>query len=262
MKKVILSIGLAALLSGSAIAQTSETRGSASGSNKTSVKKSGRDVSLQSGTQLSGQLQNTLDVQRARVGDQVVLKTTSAVKQNGRVVVDKGSRLVGRVTEVQQRSRGNAESRVGILFDRLENGKMTLPINAVITSVTQARAGARADDVFESDVSGSSSTRASSRSQSSGNSSGGLLGGVTNTVGGVVNSTTQTVGGVTNTVGETVGNTTQSVGRTVRGIQISQSASASAEGSSTLSLTGGNLRLEKGTTLNLRLTESASIGGN
>jgi hypothetical protein len=89
-----------------------------------------------------------------------------------------------------------------------------------------------------------------------------LLGGVTNTVGGVVNTTTQTVGGVTNTVGETVGSTTQTVGNTVRGIQISQSASANAEGSSTLSLTGGNLRLEKGTTLNLRLTQSASVGNN
>jgi D-serine deaminase-like pyridoxal phosphate-dependent protein len=154
MKKVILGIGLAVLLSGSALAQTSETRGSARGSNQTSVNKSGRDVALQSGTQLSGQLQSTLDAQKARVGDQVILKTTSAVKQNGRVVVDKGSRLVGRVTEVQQRGRGNAESRIGILFDRLENGKMTLPINAVITSVTQAQSRARVDDtrIFQADL--------------------------------------------------------------------------------------------------------------
>ena len=251
MKKVILGLSLAALLSGSALAQTSDTRASARGSNQTSVSKSGKDVTLQSGTQLAGQLQNTLDVQKARVGDQVILKTTSAIKQNGRVVVDKGSRLVGHVTEVQQRSRGNAESRVGILFDRLENGKMTLPINAVITSVTQAQSRARVDDSIDSDISGSSSTRTSTRSQSGSNSSGGLLGGVTNAVGGVVNTTSQTVGGVTNTVGNTV-----------RGIQISQSASVSAEGSSTISLTGGNLRLEKGTTLNLRLTESASIGNN
>jgi hypothetical protein len=89
-----------------------------------------------------------------------------------------------------------------------------------------------------------------------------LLGGVGNTVGGVVNSTTQTVGGVTNTVGQTVGNTTQTVGGTLRGIQISQSTDASASGGSTLSLNGGNLRLDKGTTFNLSLSESASVHNN
>lgn len=258
MRKIILGLSLITILCGISLAQRADTRASSTTKNQTSVNKNGGDVVLQSGTQLSGQLQSTLDAQKARVGDQVVLKTTSAIKQNGRVVVDKGSRLVGRVTEVQQKAKGSASSKIGILFDRLENGKMTLPINAVITSVTQARAAGRAGDDIDADISGSSSTRSSS--QSSGSSGGGLLGGVTNTVGGIVNTTNQTVGGATDTVGQTVGSATQTVGRTVRGIQISQSGSASADGSSTLSLTGGNLRLEKGTTLNLRLSESASIG--
>lgn len=252
MRKVILGLSMAAVLCGTSLAQRADTRASSTTKNQTSINKNGGDVVLQSGTQITGQLQSALDVQKARVGDQVVLKTTSAIRQNGRVVVDKGSRLVGRVTEVQQKAKGSATSSVGILFDRLENGKMTLPIDAVITSVTQARTSGRVGDDIDADISGSSSTRSSTRNQS-GNNGGGLLGGVTNTVGGVVNSTTQTVGGITDSVGQTVG-------RTVGGIQISQSGSASAEGSSTLSLTGGNLRLEKGTTLNLRLSESASIG--
>jgi hypothetical protein len=249
MKKIILGIGLVALLSGAVFAQRTDTRASSRVSNQTSVSRNGGDMILQSGTQITGQLQNSLDVQRARVGDQIVLKTTGAIRQNGRVVVDKGSRLVGRVTEVQQRARGNAASRVSILFDRIENGKMTLPINAMITSVSQVRARGSVDDDIDAGVSGSSSTSASSGSQ------GGLLGGVANTVGGVVDTTGRAVGSVANTAGRTVG---QTVGR----IQISQSASASAEGGSTLSLTGGNLRLEKGTAFNLRLTESASIDNN
>jgi hypothetical protein len=50
------------------------------------------------------------------------------------------------------------------------------------------------------------------------------------------------------------------VGRGLGGIQISQSSSASVEGSSVLSLQGQNLRLEKGTNFNLVLTQSASAG--
>src|SRR4051812_11009840 len=101
MKKLLLGICLITLLSGAGLAQKVDTKASSRASSKTSVSKNGGDAVLQSGTQLSGQLQNSLDVQKAKVGDQVVLKTTSAVKENGRVVVDRGSRLIGRVTEVQ-----------------------------------------------------------------------------------------------------------------------------------------------------------------
>lgn len=247
MKKVILSLSIAILFSGVCAAQKSNSNASTTNGNNTSASRNGGDVTLQSGTQIAAQLQNSLDVQKARVGDQIVLKTTSAIKQNGKVVVNKGSRLVGRVTEVQKKAKGSSTSKVGILFDRLENGKMTLPIEATISSITRAQTNAGINDTINSDISGNSSTRSSTRSQGNG----GLLGGVTNAVGGVVNTTTQTLGGATDSVGQTLGGT-------LREIQISQSSSASAEGGSMLSLTGGNLRLEKGTTFNLLLSESVS----
>lgn len=253
MKKVILGLSLITAMTGATMAQEANSKASSTTRSNTSVNKNGGNVALQSGTQIAAQLQNSLDVQKARVGDQVVLKTTSAIKQNGQVVVGKGSRLVGRVTEVQQKAKGNGMSKVGILFDQIESGKMTMPIQATISSITQARASV--NDTVDADVSGSSTANGSARSQRNSSGSGGLLGGVTNTVGGVVNSTAETVGGVTNSVGQTVGGT-------LRGIQISQSASATAEGSSILSLQGGNLRLEKGTTFNLRLSESVSKGSN
>jgi hypothetical protein len=93
-------------------------------------------------------------------------------------------------------------------------------------------------------------------------SGGGLLGGVTGAVGGVVDSTARTtgsvVGGTTSAVGGTVGNVTEGVG----GIRISQSSDASAEGGTTLSLAGDNLRLEKGTSFRLRLNQAASVGSD
>jgi hypothetical protein len=221
---------------------------------------------IQSGTQISGQLQSTLDTKNAKVGDQVVLKATNAVKQNGQTVVEKGSRLIGHVTEVQQRAKNGAGSRVGVVFDRLQQGGNSVPISAVITSVFQAQSAAGAS-VSDDDMMamGSTSTQTMTSTRSSGGG-GGLLGGVVNsttqTVSGVTNTAGQTVNGVTNTAGQTVGSTTRSVGGTLRGLQISQSTDASASGGSVLSLSNGDLRLEKGTTVNLAVSGSASARSN
>lgn len=254
MKKTILGLGIVLTLAGANLAQRVDSRAGASAESKTKISKKGGDLDLQSGTQIAAQLENQLDVRRAKVGDQVFLKTSKAVKQNGKTVINKGSKLVGRVTEVSQKAGGNGMSKVGILFDRLEQGGQQLPINAMITSITQVGAQANVDDTFDSDISARNSTQTSASS-----SGGGLLGGVGNTVGGVANGATNTVGSVANTAGRTVNGTPRAVGNTLRGVRVSQSTDASAEGGSLLSLQGGDLRLEKGTTFNLSLSSSTSI---
>lgn len=207
-------------------------------------------------SRIQGELQNSLDVKKAKVGDEVILKTTSSIKQDGQVVVPKGLHLIGRVTDVKQRTKEDKESRLGLIFDRLEGKGLAEPITASIVSITDARATSSAGDLFASDVSGStsSSTRASSGGGGLLGGGGGLLGGATNTVGGVLNTTTTTVGSVAGTATSTVGGTTQSLGGTLRGIQLSSSASASSSGS--LSTSANNLRLEKGVTFNLLVTSS------
>jgi hypothetical protein len=205
-------------------------------------RKSGR-VMLASGTSIDAELQKTVDVNNAKVGDQVVLKTTKSIKQSGEVVVPKGSTLFGRITEVQRRTRENGRSKIGMVFDRIQGRELSMPLTATLVSITGARATAAADDSVMSDVSGSSQTSASTSRSSSG---GGLLGGVGNTVGGLVNTTTQTVGTVANTAQGTVG-------RTLNGIQISTSASGSANSATTLSTPNKNLRVEKGATFHLRV---------
>jgi len=252
------ALALAACAAGS-YAQT-QTGARASGDHSTSVSRQGRQLNVASGTRLTGELQNTLDVSKARVGDRVVLKTTEAVKQNGETVVKKGAQLVGRVADVQKHARASANSSVTILFDRLQSGSLSTPISVTIDSITQAATRARAgSDDFGTDS--SASGRASGRASSGGSagSGGGLLGGVTGAVG-------STVGGVTGAAGDVLGTTTETVGGVARGagstlsrVQITQSAGLSAEGGSTLSLSGGNLRLEKGTTFRLTVRESASV---
>jgi hypothetical protein len=277
MKKTILGLSLAIAMAGVALGQTTSTRSRTVTSNETSASKSaskqGRQVNLQSGTQLAAQLENSLDARHAKPGDRVVLKTVSAVKQNGETVVPKGARLIGHVTDVQQQTKVAGESHISILFDSLRTGSTETPITATIVSITQAQTQARANnDLFESDTMSSSSARSSSSGTSGQRGSGGgLLGGVGNTVGGVANTTTSTAGNVAGTttgaVGSTVGATTNTVGSTtgnltgsLRGLQITQSSNASAEGGSTLSLSGRNLHLDSGTTFNLAVSNSTSVG--
>jgi hypothetical protein len=267
MKRTILAISLLIACAMAAYAQKTETRASGETGNQTSAaaNQAGKKIQLDSGTRFAAELQNTIDVRQAKVGDQVLLKTTQAIKSDGRTVVGKGSRLVGHVTEVAQKGKGNGESRVGILFDRLEQGSLDVPISATISSITSGRASARSnnDDLLDTSAGGSASSSSSARASAS-NNNGGLLGGAvsstTSTVGSVVGGTTSAVGSTVDSTTSAVGNTATGVGRSLGGIQISESSSTSVEGSSVLSLQGGNLRLEKGTNFNLVLTQSAGAG--
>ena len=205
--------------------------------------------SLTSGTSISGELQKSLDVKNAKVGDQIVLRTTQSIRQDGSVVIPKGTTLIGRVTDVARRTKENSQSRIGMVFDRIEGKGLSMPLSLTLTSITNAAARVQADDAFMSDVSGSSRTTSTSRSSSGG----GLLGGVGSTVGSVVNTTTQTVGTVTNTAGQTIGSTTGAVGHTLSGIHISAEGSGSAGSATTLSSPNNSLRVEKGATFNFRV---------
>lgn len=259
MRRTILALALTVSCGVTVFAQQADTRTSSESTTDitASANKAGKSIDLQSGTRIAGELQNTVDVRKARVGDEVILKTTQAIKSEGRTVVGRGARLIGHVTEVEQKSKANGQSRVGLIFDRLEKGSLEFPIAATITSITSGRTAAQAgsDDLFGSQASGTSSSSASSTTQSS---SGGLLGGATSTVSGAVNTTTGVVGSTVNATANAVGGTTSGLSRSLGGIQINQSSTTSAEGGAVLSLQGQNLRLEKGTNFNLMLTQSTN----
>jgi len=239
--------------------------------NKQDSKKGTKKPSVNGSGQLTGtaniqaELQKTLNVNTAQVGDTVMLKTTQAVKRNGQVIVQKGATLIGRVTEVQKRAAGNATSKLGLTFDQLQNGDLATPITASVVSIASVQSAASLSDSMMSDVSSSSRASGSASGGASGGgllgggSGGGLLGGVGNTVGGVVNTATSTTGGLVNTATQTTGAATGTVSNALGGLQIANSASGSANGSTTISSEDKNLRLEKGITFNLLLT---SLAGN
>ena len=234
--------------------------GVAAGQKKEGVPAVGPTVDA--GTKIEGELQTSLDAQNAKVGDQVVLKTTKAVKQNGHTVIAKGSTLIGRVTEVQKRTKENNRSRLGVLFERVKGGSLDSPINASITAITSVAASARSAGASDTDLFGSSPTSAGTSGRSSGGrllgGTGGLVAGATSTVGGVLNTATQAAAPIAGTASQTFGTGAGAIINTANGIQITNSGSASAEAGSisTLSAVGRNVRLEKGASVQLQLNSS------
>jgi hypothetical protein len=211
---------------------------------------------LMSGATIDAQLQKSVDVKSAKVGDEVVLKVTKSIKQNGEVVIPKGTALIGRITEVQRRAGENSRSKLSLIFGRIQGRELSAPFSASIVSISNVAGQGRIGDSLMTDTSGSSQT---SGSVSRSGSGGGLLGGVGNSVDGLVNATNQSLGTVTDTATRTAGSATGTVGRTLAGIQISSSASGSANASSTLSSADKNLRVEKGATFNLRVNGQTAV---
>ena len=102
-------------------------------------------AALSAGTTVDAQLQSQLDARRAHVGDPVTAVTTAAVKDHGKLVLPKGSRLSGHVTSVVAADSPQSSSEVGILFDQATaaDGK-AMPVHLDVASVTQAAAEAEA----------------------------------------------------------------------------------------------------------------------
>ncbi|MEO7674292.1 MAG: hypothetical protein ABIU09_09485 [Pyrinomonadaceae bacterium] len=264
MKKFYLSFSLILVAAFACIAQSASTSSRTTGSGDSKIQ-GGQVFSSAANAAVEAQLQKSIDVKKAKVGDEVILKTTRSIKENGETIIPKGTNLIGRVTEVQQRTKDNGMSKIGMIFDRIENKSLAAPITASIISITSAQAATSVGDSFGSGVSGSSQTSGSGSTSGGGllggvgSTVGSTVGGVTNTVGGVANSATQTVGTVANTAGQTIGSTAGTVGQTFNGIQISNSISGSASGSTTLLSPNKNFKLEKGVVFQMQVSgQSAS----
>jgi len=230
---------------------------------------------LAGGTTLNAELAHSLDTKSCKPGDRVAAKLTEDVKSDGKVVVRKGSMLVGHVTEAQARAKGNADSRLGIVFDKavLKSGQ-ELSFNGAVqamappVSATLSAAGDESSSIGATGpISGGGGARRSG--------GGGLLGGATSTVGGAASATTPVLGRATGTVASTTagalnGTTGLAEGLTAQGRLTSASQGAiGLQGLTLSSVIAGNARssvvssptrnvkLENGTQMLLKVTGSA-----
>ena len=247
-------------------------------SSSTSAKAGQSSASLSGGTAMNASLSQPVDARKNKPGDPVTAKTTEATKSEGKVVIPRGTKLMGHVTECKQRSKEQKESALGIVFDKaiLKNGE-EIPLNVTIQALAAAQ-GAASNSVGGDDLSAGGGAMGSARA-----SGGGALGGVRSTAGaaagaaaGTVTNTAANAGGV---AGGAVNSTVNAAGATrgavgglnaagqltsnsqgvfgLQGLNLSSAASNSTQGS-LITSTSKNVHLDSGTQLLLVSQAQAS----
>jgi hypothetical protein len=90
------------------------------------------------GTVIPVELTKSIDAKKTKAGDEVVAQVTQDLKtNNGEMIIPKGTKVIGHVTEAQPRSKEQPESEVGIAFDHavMKSGsemQVPLSIQAII----------------------------------------------------------------------------------------------------------------------------------
>jgi hypothetical protein len=257
----------------------SASAGSTANARSGSVQASGSTNAAAAGAEMrpvNGELQSKLDAKSAKVGDEVVVKTTQSATTADGTVIPKGSRLVGHVTTVVAHSKESANSQLGIAFDRAElKGGQSLPVHSEIRSLTAPASVATAGTMQSDDSFGNGGMgggRVSGGAMGGGAMSAGLLGGggtvgavgnsagaVGSSAGGMANSSIHAPGNVAGDVAGNVSGTVQGAGgvatnsaantqaRTtgVQGVMLAGDATGTASGM--LSASKQNVHLDSGT---------------
>jgi hypothetical protein len=230
--------------------------------------------SLASGITVLATLAKSVDAKKAKQGDEVTARAAQNVVSNGSVVIPRGSKLVGHVTEVKAREKGQNESSLGIAFDKvvLKNGE-EVPLQASIRAIAAAANSTAANSPMP-DMGGAGVDSAGSpnggMSGDVGSRNGGVLGGATNTAGSTAGTVGNTAGNVGGAAGGTANSTVNGVGRTaggttgelaansqgvigLQGLTLNSQAGSSTGGSVITSNTK-NVKLDNGTQLVLQVT--------
>ena len=152
MKKVLFAVVFAALLTGISLAQSSTSPNSGSAAqqqgstemqtnptpsqNTQATGEAAASGQIAPGTVIPAELAKSIDAKKAKQGDQVLAKTSQDLLSGGQVVIARGSKIIGHVTQAKPREKGESESTLGIAFDKLvmKDGH-ELPLNASIQAL-------------------------------------------------------------------------------------------------------------------------------
>jgi len=160
MQRLFMGIFAAALLCGISLAQSpappangspSQTppasiqgtpqNGSATAAPSTGTPSTGTPK-IAPGSVIPVQLTKTVDAKKAKVGDEIDAKVTQDMKSTaGELLVPKDTKVIGRVTEAQARTKEQKESQLAIAFDRAvtktgEDMNLPMSIQAIVAPPT------------------------------------------------------------------------------------------------------------------------------
>ena len=249
------SSGPAASANGSAATASSAAATASAGNNA---------VNISNGTKIDASLATSLDAKHSKVGDEVEVRTEEDVKQDGKVVLKKGTHLVGHVTEAQARSNGQTQSQLGIVFDHavLKDGQQ-IPFSAAIQAIASAQSAVAdssgADEMAAGGMGGARGTvRGGGLVNGVASTAGGTTGAVVNTAsstpvnaGGTLNAASRSSGAVggLNSAGRLESNSSGVFG--LEGLSLNSAASSAAQ-TSIVTSTTKNVHLDSGTQLLLQ----------
>lgn len=76
---------------------------------------------LASGAVIGAELSKSIDAKKAKVGQEVVAKSRGDLRDtNGNLVIPKGAKIIGHVTQAKAASKQDPQSNLGIIFDKVE----------------------------------------------------------------------------------------------------------------------------------------------
>jgi len=260
MKKILFAVLAVALLTGVSLAQSSaasQTNATASQNASASTAQATDSGQIAAGTTIRAEVAKSVDAKKAKQGDEVVAKTTEDVKSNGQVVIPKGSKIVGHVTEAKAREKGESESALGIAFDKaLVKGGREIPLNATIQALAASQSNVAANEpVMEPGAPGNSSgNMAPGRA-----GNGGMIGGAAQTAGTAAGTATNAAGNVGTAAGSTatagsnarLSASSQGVAG-LPGLSLSAAAANNTQ-ASVISSQNKNVKLDSGTQMLLRV---------
>lgn len=256
---------------GNTAGKSADVNGAAGETSSTAAEADNTMLYAAKANSFSAELNHSLNSKNAKVGDEVIAHTTSKAQLAGGTALPKGTKLIGKVTEVRPKSGAQHDGHLAFAFSRavLHDGR-EIPIHAALDSIS-APANIAAMASGSDDFAAGAAPVAIS---GGGRASGGLLGGgavsvphtgltggttstvasapahVVNTTGHVAHSTAQTTAAEAH---QTAGLVSQTAGTTFGAVSYLPGVTASSSGSSStiLDAKGSNVDLSSGTELML-----------
>lgn len=230
-----IAIMAAVMFSAGGWAQNSASGSASATANQSTQPAAGEPAARLSGrTALQVELGKSVDAKKAKPGDLVEAKLMQDVKSDGQVVLHRGARLVGHLTEAQARSKEKPESRLGIVFEKAVGKGEEFAFTAVVIALAPPRDG-------PTNIAGDSN------SLSSGPAMGGQPFGAGHAVGGPSASAAPAVGAATRGLGGSGTLTAESRGAIgLPGVALKPSVVDGVQGTTVVS-SDRNVKLESGT---------------
>lgn len=109
------------------------------GSSAAQSDKDAQAAALPPGAAIRATMTSSIDSKKVKKDDKVTAETNAETKMGDKIVMPKGAKLVGHVTHAAARSKGDAYSSVGIVFDKaILKHNQEIPLNVTIEALASA----------------------------------------------------------------------------------------------------------------------------